>query len=86
METLEIRNFLTIKEANIVIKKINVIIGSQATGKSIIAKLIYLFQSFLSEELIGLAYEQANDEVIEQRIINNFETIFSKYGWLKQYY
>ena len=84
METLEIINFLTIKEADIVIKKMNIIIGSQATGKSIIAKLIYLFQSFLSEELIGLAYEQADHDVVEQRIINNFETIFPKYGWLKQ--
>ena len=39
MESLIIENFLIIKYAEIEIKKINVIIGEQSTGKSIIVKI-----------------------------------------------
>jgi len=47
MESLIIENFLIIKYAEIEIKKINVIIGEQSTGKSIIAKLVFLFDIFV---------------------------------------
>ena len=39
-EYLKIRNFLVVKDAEVELKKINVIIGPQANGKSLIAKLI----------------------------------------------
>lgn len=44
-ERIEIYNFGPIKEACFDIKKLNIIIGEQASGKSIISKLIYFFKN-----------------------------------------
>lgn len=48
MEKLTINNFLVIQKAEIELKDINLLIGPQANGKSVIARLIYLFKNFLS--------------------------------------
>ena len=45
-ERLIIHNFASITELNIEIKKINIIIGPQASGKSICTKLLFYFKSF----------------------------------------
>ncbi len=45
METLVVKNFLVIKEASLDVKKINIIIGSQGTGKSVLAKTLYLLKN-----------------------------------------
>ena len=39
--TLEIKNFLIIDSVELEIKKFTVFIGPQASGKSIVAKLLY---------------------------------------------
>ena len=43
-ERLEIDNFLVITKAHFDVKRINVIIGEQASGKSVIAKVLYFFR------------------------------------------
>jgi len=43
-EFLEIKNFLLIKEAKFEVKRFNVIIGSQTSGKSVVAKVLYFFK------------------------------------------
>lgn len=48
-ERLIIRNFAGLKEIDIHLSQINVLIGPQATGKSICAKSLYFFKSFLNE-------------------------------------
>lgn len=48
-QSLTIKNFLVIKKAEVDIKRINVLIGPQANGKSIIAKLVYFFNSISHE-------------------------------------
>ena len=60
MESLTIKNFLIIKYAEIEIKKINVIIGEQSTGKSIIAKLVFLFETFLFLKIKIYAFKYKN--------------------------
>ncbi len=45
MQKITIKNFGPIKDAEIEIKKVLVLIGEQASGKSTIAKLIYFFKS-----------------------------------------
>ena len=84
METLEVSNFLTIKKAEIVIKRINIIIGSQATGKSIIAKLVFVFQSFLSKNLYQLVRKEADEQTIINDLTNYFKSIFPAYAWVNQ--
>ena len=53
METLVVKNFLVIKEASLDVKKINIIIGSQGTGKSVLAKTLYLLKNL--ENLVKLS-------------------------------
>jgi hypothetical protein len=44
-EKLIVKNFSVIDDVEIDIKKINILIGPQSTGKSIIAKLVYFFRT-----------------------------------------
>ncbi|HEY5393284.1 MAG TPA: AAA family ATPase [Hanamia sp.] len=56
MQKIVIKNFGAIKEAEIEVKKILVLIGEQASGKSTIAKLIYFFKS-LRDDLFNQVYK-----------------------------
>jgi predicted ATP-dependent endonuclease of OLD family len=61
MQKIEIRNFGAIQSADIEIKKILVLIGEQAKGKSTVAKLIYFFKS-LKDDLFKQIYNTAETE------------------------
>ena len=50
MQKIIVRNFGSIKEAEVELGKFNLFIGEPASGKSTLAKLIYFFKS-LKEEL-----------------------------------
>ncbi len=54
MQKIVIKNFGAIKDAEIEIKKILLLIGEQASGKSTIAKLIYFFKSIRDELFNGI--------------------------------
>ena len=85
MERLEIENFLCIKKADLDIKRFNVIIGPQASGKSVLAKLAYFFKEifkiqFQKEVLIG----NKESEFVRNYILS-FEEIFPRYAWRKSF-
>ncbi len=68
-ERLIIDNFAGLKHVEIDLKKINVFIGPQATGKSVTAKLAYFFKRLPSEILIHSMQKEAKafrDEQIEK--------------------
>lgn len=83
MENLTINNFLVIKEASLDVKKFNIIIGSQGTGKSVLAKTLYFFKSFENRLRRHLAkadtFEQFSDS-----FKNRFISIFPVYAWENQ--
>jgi len=84
MERLQIRNFLNIKEADIDVGKINLIIGPQASGKSIIAKLLYFFHEFtFTSYLITIIGIRRQTQIKKERIAT-FQKYFSKYSWIEQ--
>ncbi len=58
MQKIIIKNFRQIPYAEIEIKKLLLLIGEQASGKSTLAKLIYFFKS-LKEDYFNLVYENA---------------------------
>ncbi len=60
MQKIVIKNFGPIEDAEIDIKKILVLIGEQASGKSTIAKLIYFFQS-LRDDLFRQIFDATED-------------------------
>lgn len=83
MEKLTVRNFINLQSVDFEISKINIIIGYQATGKSLISKLVYFFKSFF------LNYKEAIDKQqnrvqFEKDILKKFELIFPKYTWKNQ--
>lgn len=84
MELLKITNFLCIEHAEIEIKKINLFIGEQAQGKSVIAKLIYFFKSYPQTifELLYSSYEYQKED-FNRNMRDTFEKIFPKYTWEK---
>lgn len=74
MECLRIKNFLIIEEADFEVGRFNIIIGSQASGKSIIAKLLHLCRHFAEDSIYSL----------QQRVENGFERVFPKHLWKEQ--
>lgn len=82
MEKLYIKNFLVIKEAELDIGKINIIIGSQASGKSIVAKLIFLFREICNDLLLGNIHQDKTLEDLRAIVEIFFEKYFSRYIWI----
>ncbi|MCE2887658.1 MAG: ATP-binding protein [Pseudanabaena sp. 42896M_M3] len=81
MQKIIIKNFGAIEYAEIEIKKVLVLIGEQASGKSTIAKLIYFFKSlrddifkkiYLDQE--SVTFSQFND--IDQPLAKKFAAFF----------
>ncbi len=83
MEKLTLKNFLNINSIELDLAKINIVIGTQASGKSIIAKLIYFFQNFFVEYRISILKSQ-NEGEFYQTIIKRFQEIFPDYTWNSQ--
>ena len=81
MEQLQVKNFLVIKSAKFDIGRINIIIGPQANGKSVLVKLLYFFRETISELfLISVKNNEVQKEFII-RIEKSFEKYFPKYTW-----
>lgn len=79
-ETLNVQNFAVIKKAEIEVRKINIIIGPQANGKSITAKLIYYFKSMSNEFLDGIRSQKSKRE-LDKQLLSSFEERFPRYSW-----
>ncbi len=83
MEQLVINNFGGLKNITFDINTINLIIGPQASGKSIITKLLFYFKSFLGEIKNGVADNKKKREIDKEQI-NRFITFFPKDTWPKE--
>ncbi len=83
MEQLVINNFGGIKNISLDINTINIIIGPQASGKSIIVKLLFFFKSFLGEIKNGLEDNKSKREIDTEQV-NKFVTFFPKNTWPKE--
>ena len=80
MQTLVVKGFLGIKKAKIEINSITVIIGEQAAGKSIVARLIYFFHEYLANfDRISYILEPKN--YYDERMAREFSDIFPSYSW-----
>lgn len=84
MEKLTINNFLVIQKAEIEFKDINLLIGPQANGKSVIARLIYLFKNFLSNTFFDSVKENLSKREVDKLALSDFEKMFPKYAWENQ--
>lgn len=81
MEKLEITNFLSIEKAEIEIKKLNIFIGPQAQGKSLISKLIYFFKEYPQTLFEAVHRGMKTEGEYNGLALAKFEKIFPKYTW-----
>ncbi|MEY3787915.1 MAG: hypothetical protein RIQ94_2981 [Pseudomonadota bacterium] len=84
MEYIEINGFLTIDHAHFEIKKINILIGAQAQGKSVIAKLVYLFKKCFMDIFIESIKKIEVKSDIDKKCLAEFEKYFPSYSWSNQ--
>ncbi|MDT0206249.1 AAA family ATPase [Serratia marcescens] len=80
MENIQINNFLTINKADINLKKINIFIGPQAQGKSVIAKLIKYFKDYPTEILKLASEGKTKRDIIKGQKVKFFK-IFPQQYW-----
>jgi AAA15 family ATPase/GTPase len=74
-ERIIIRNFAGIKEIDLELRQINVLIGPQATGKSITAKTIYFFKAFLNDLFTAIEGD-LNKRKLDADFLKTFTTYF----------
>ncbi|WP_434685338.1 AAA family ATPase [Pseudanabaena minima] len=67
MQKIIIKNFGAIEYAEIEIKKVLVLIGEQASGKSTIAKLIYFFKS-LRDDVFNQIYQDQERDYFDENL------------------
>ncbi len=88
MEKLIVDNFLNLKHIELDVAKINIIIGRQAQGKSVLAKLVYFFKEFIPnfhESILRLDSSINNKmDKINGILLNLFKQIFPNYSWQNQ--
>lgn len=82
MEKLQVNNFLVIKHAEFDVGRINLIIGSQANGKSVLAKLLYFFREFLNTTYLESIKSFDLKRDVERKALLEFEKYFPKYTWI----
>ena len=88
MGILKVQNFLSLKNIEIAIKPFTVLIGPQATGKSLIAKLVYIFNHIpviVDEILLDDSHETESTilKAVSDDIEKLFVNIFPAYAWKK---
>jgi predicted ATPase len=84
-ERLIVRNFLCLKDIDIEVKDFLVLIGPQAAGKSLCAKLLYFFRTIFEEIVrhqIIVALDKQFD--LEMMLRDKFESFFPKSYWTEQ--
>lgn len=79
-EKLIIHDFGGIADMELEFKRINLLIGPQASGKSLVMKLAYLFKQFLAE-LHHVITDGGDRKEIKQRLIDRFIKYFPPSEW-----
>lgn len=80
MEKIEIKDFVGIKDITLEIRQINILIGPQASGKSIAAKLLFYFKSFVFE-IINAAEKTKYKRDLDKDFKGRFEEYFPSSSW-----
>ncbi len=83
-EKLIIDKFAGINHVEIEVGEITVLIGSQATGKSICAKSLFYLKSFLFDLMNGIGSQKTVKE-IEKSFIKRFEEYFPSQSWTPEF-
>jgi hypothetical protein len=85
METREIiyiENFAGIKELTLPLRSINILIGPQASGKSVTIKLLYFFKNFVNEIIKTFETDDTRGQ-FDKKQKEKFITYFPRETWPK---
>ncbi len=82
MEKIIIKNFLIFDDVEMEIKRLNILIGEQASGKSLLAKLVYFFKDIGKYTLSSLIDNQ-DFETFKLEQIKLFTDLFPIQFWNK---
>jgi len=80
MDWLRIQNFAGIKDMEFEFNSITVLIGPQATGKSVAIKLLYFIKSYINDIVDSIVSNESKEE-FEARQKNRFLSYFPKETW-----
>ena len=80
MSRLRIKNFSCIEEADIEIANLTLLIGPQASGKSVIAKLIYFFKEIFANQEYYYNLNSSLD-TLKEKIVKEFSELFPPSAW-----
>jgi hypothetical protein len=81
---LTVDNFSVIKHAELDFGKITVLIGPQASGKSLLCKLAYFLGQVVPEAVNGLALLRLSEQNLLEVIAQEFQERFPSQGWGNQ--
>ncbi len=79
-ENIRIENFAGLEEISLEFKRLNIFIGPQASGKSVIIKLTYFFKEFFSD-LINSIPREENLHRFKASQVDKFIKFFPKNSW-----
>jgi hypothetical protein len=80
MTTLTIKNFSCVDEAELHLSQLTVLIGPQATGKSVISKLVYFFYDILNRQFRNLEDEESLER-FRSTVTEDFKKWFPPSAW-----
>ena len=81
MRKLTVKNFSVIKEAELEFGKITVLIGPQASGKSLLCKLAYFFGQLVPEAVNGLLLLRMSPNKLQDVVAGEFKERFPTEAW-----
>ena len=81
MHRLRVQGFLGIRDAEVTLDGLTVLIGSQASGKSVIARLVYFFNEYFADFSIVAISNNEHKKSYDKRKKDEFYKIFPKYSW-----
>lgn len=81
MKKLSIENFSCIDKADVSLSRLTVLIGPQASGKSVVSKLIYFFSQIVFTDQVEFVLRDKNIEVFKDHIRARFIEWFPESAW-----
>ncbi|UWR55692.1 AAA family ATPase [Phaeobacter inhibens] len=76
LETLTVSNFLSIKRAEVDLTNITAIIGPQASGKSVIAKLFFFGRTYIERYVTSVFFEDFSVRKFKSEMVSEFSSLF----------
>ncbi|KIE18741.1 hypothetical protein SE23_20520 [Vibrio sinaloensis] len=81
MRRLTLDNFITLKDVDIDLKGFTILIGPQASGKSILAKLVYFFSEFATDAILDAIRDNSKKAELDKALVAKFKDLFFEDSW-----